>query len=360
MLACVRAALAKVGHMPGVVIGRPRSAMLPRSVGVLWAFATLTCVADPLHDPFDNGVLDKQRWDRRDIGTSQYSFDPSGRCGRGAIVITARTGEGVGECGAKPCQRLELRERQRRNFGDDVWYAFSFRVDGAFPTSAVESRWVLAQWKEETDASPFVAQRFDNGVLHVTVEDNGKRQLIASSRVGPERIAAFHRTVNALGSARTRQLSGQVRGLMSREARKPLETKQWERIDKQLAPDQAADAVQVLREFAFVDEAQRYAGTNRVVIEPGPQPILPDPTGQWVDMRYRIRGDANGQARVEVWANSALVVTATGHIGHKVQAGPTQYFKFGHYRYPQPGTVHLRFDEYRRGSSAAEVTGACP
>ena len=42
-------------------------------------------------------------------------------------------------------------------------------------------RWVIAQWKQEPvspaykDPSPVLAQRFDDGVLHVTVQDEDCR-----------------------------------------------------------------------------------------------------------------------------------------------------------------------------------------
>jgi len=52
-------------------------------------------------------------------------------------------------------------------------------------------------------------------------------------------------------------------------------------------------------------------------------------------------------------------VTVTGNIGDQKHAGPTQYFKFGHYRKAVPGTVEIQFDEFRRGSTAAQVDAAC-
>ena len=327
---------------------------------VLGAFAVITSVADPLHDPFDNRQVDKRLWDQSLIEATQIDFDTLGRCGRGAIVVTARAGEGVKDCDNRLCQRLELREKHRRNFGEDVWYSFSFKVEGDVPTSSVVPHWVLAQWKEETDQSPFVAQRFGNGVFQITVEDNGVRRLIASSRATPAQIDVFHKTVDTLGKKETLNLTNIARELRALEKNTTTETQYQALVNKLLPPNLAAESLNLWREFDFLTDPELYAGPSSVVIEPGPHPILPDPTLGWVDMRYHIRGDTNGGARVQVWANDTLVVTATGSIGHKIHAGPTQYFKFGHYRDVLPGTVRLLFDEFRRGSTEAQVKSACP
>ncbi|MGI9401476.1 MAG: heparin lyase I family protein [Rhizobiaceae bacterium] len=60
---------------------------------------------------------------------------------------------------------LRIANSKRCLFGQEVWYSFSFFVDGEFPEIG-STRWVIGQWKEESGASPFLAQRFDNGVFH--------------------------------------------------------------------------------------------------------------------------------------------------------------------------------------------------
>jgi hypothetical protein len=76
----------------------------------------------------------------------------------------------------------ELRETKAAwpPFGDEGWYAFSMRRDADVP-SIGSANSVIGQWKAPGDDSPFVAQRFDDGVLYVTAEDNGRRRPVAQT-----------------------------------------------------------------------------------------------------------------------------------------------------------------------------------
>ena len=71
-------------------------------------------------------------------------------------------------------------------------YSFRFRMPESIEDTIHSVRWVTAQWKQTTvdesyraefgegwGPSPFLAQRFDNGVLHVTVQDEHCRCLVA-------------------------------------------------------------------------------------------------------------------------------------------------------------------------------------
>ena len=102
-----------------------------------------------------------------------------------------------------------MRFRRRDNFHPvdaGHWYAITFRLAGAggdvIPDCG-SARWINAQWKYDTskaasaaredeflNGSPFLAQRFDNGVLHVTVEDGFCRCLIAKGPGDPDQVAA--------------------------------------------------------------------------------------------------------------------------------------------------------------------------
>ena len=163
-------------------------------------------------------------------------------------------------CGVdEPCQRNELRvaNEHRLPFGAEAWYAFSFRVTGDFPRLDMPgqtARMVLGQWKQTNGESPYLAQRFDNGVFHITVQDGPCRKLIAR------------------------------------------------------APGNTGEMPEGLLGGCHADiEVEPAPGTNP----------LPDPFESWVDMLYRVRGGLDGKGVIEVWANGEFIARATGSIGHE-------------------------------------------
>ncbi|MGI9401475.1 MAG: heparin lyase I family protein [Rhizobiaceae bacterium] len=84
---------------------------------------------------------------------------------------------------------------------------------------------------------------------------------------------------------------------------------------------------------------------------------MPNPTDGWVHMRYQVKGDRAGNGIIRVWANDRLIVEVFGKIGNDVFHGPTQYFKFGHYR--DTGDEFewskIYFDKFRRGQTRSNV-----
>lgn len=201
-------------------------------------------------------------------------------------------------CGVdEPCQRNELRvaNEHRLPFGEESWYAFSFRVSGDFPRLDMPgqtARMVLGQWKQTNGESPYLAQRFDNGVFHITVQDGACRKSIAK------------------------------------------------------APGNTGEMPELLSSQCVADiKVEPPLGTNP----------LPDPYESWVDMVYRVRGGLDGSGIIEVWANGKFIARATGKIGHA--EGDQDYFKFGIYRRCTPGVVVAWFDNFRRGPTRESVTG---
>ena len=84
--------------------------------------------------------------------------------------------------------------------------------------------------------------------------------------------------------------------------------------------------------------------------------------GGWTDFVVRIhssgRKDVDG--RIELYADGALVATATGEFGFPSTDGdPVQYFKVGPYRNNDAlwgqGPAALEYRNLRRGATAAEV-----
>lgn len=274
--------------------------------------------AQSLRDNFDSRTLDKTKWTTKQIRDDQIAFPAEGRCGAG-IEITVRQGDGPVQCDSD-CQRAEVRTSSSSwpTFGDEVWYKFSFRVSGDIAEIG-SRRFVVGQWKGPGDISPMIAQRFDNGIFHITVQDNDSRYVIASAEGDPDATAPGWQVV-------TRQ--------------KPVRA-------------------------AAVD------GNAGMRIVPGQNPILPDPRKGWVDMVYRVKpgrlDNEYGPTRpgeIDVWANGRKIVSVKGNIGATLKkenalalTGP--YFKFGIYRLRQPGTVRLGFDEFSQAPDSGLLAGLC-
>ena len=286
------------------------TASLKLSAAILLAVSVLAlpALAHPevaIVEDFEDEALDEQVWSLYRMGERRHWIDRrEARQGEGALAIRIRGGDFDPVC---HCQISEIREApgRRLNFGDDAWYAFSFRIDGRGPVTG-DQRWQIGGWKQETDGSPFLTQRYDNGVFHITLESGSSRVLVATS-------------------------AGEAKSFFA-QLRK-----------------------NIMDGFAFVSEPSKYDGRDDVSIEYGPDPILPDPRAGWVDMVYRVKGGLAHDGIVEIWANGRFIARATGTIGVFDAQDPTQYFRFGHNRAPMPGTATIRLDRFRRGVSKAAV-----
>ena len=131
-------------------------------------------------EEFDAGPLDERLWSLYRMGERHHWIDTRVvRDGEGALAIRIRGSDLDPAC---QCQISEIREapEQRLHFGQEAWYAFSFRIDGRGPVTG-DQRWQIGGWKQESDGSPFLAQRFDNGIFHVTLESGNSRVLVATS-----------------------------------------------------------------------------------------------------------------------------------------------------------------------------------
>jgi len=257
-------------------------------------------------DDFDADRLNENNWSLVHMPEKRHWIDANlKRAGKGALAIRVKGYDIDKRCN---CQVSEIREANdiRLNFGDDAWYAYSFRIRGRGGDTS-HNRWQLGGWKQETDGSPFISQRFDNGVFHITMESGSSRVLIATAQGKADNF-----------------ISTMAKGLMS--------------------------------QFGYLTEREKYDGKDDITLAYGENPILPNPHKGWVDMIYHIKGGLNGDGILEVFANGRFIVRATGTIGVKEFEGTSQYFRFGHNRAAMPGTATLYFDNYRRGNSRAEIT----
>ncbi len=154
--------------------------------------AAPTAAPPLLVDPFDAPKLESGLWALSQMPQFALWIDRRVKGERdGVLAIRVWPGDSGASC-ALPCQRNEIREAPQYQlpFGTEAWYAFDMMITGDVARRG-SSRWVIGQWKQQNDASPFIAQRYDNGVLHVTVQDNDCRVLVAKSEGDSEAFASL-------------------------------------------------------------------------------------------------------------------------------------------------------------------------
>ncbi len=180
-----------------------RMAGLGLALMLLLAFGGSRELAGParaLVDGFDQAGLSAARWsDRRLLPGAAEVQSQVVRRGAGALAITVYPGHDPLNDGS---DRAELAEADavRLSAGQEVWYGFSMLIAGPIPADG--NRIVIGQWHQEGPGSPFVAQRFRDGIFHITLQDGLCRVRIAwqaggkagrdrGCRVRVERFAAL-------------------------------------------------------------------------------------------------------------------------------------------------------------------------
>ncbi|PZM13715.1 heparin lyase I family protein [Rhizobium tubonense] len=347
-------------------------------------------MAADLNDNFDVKTLNKSKWTEQEILPRQWDFISPGRCGASAIDVVVQAGDNGDKC-EDDCQRAEIRTIKTSwpTFGDEVWYQFSFRINGDVPPTG-SARSVIGQWKGPGDGSPMVAQRFDNGVFHITVQDNEVRRVVAKAEGDPDALVAAQAALRKLNPLDEKVVSG-IRTLQSLDLltkSQPALAQQFFKEDllKTLKPEAPAANSQQLSDtlgiadtavvsqfsaLSFVAEPEKYFGNADITIEPEANRPLPDPRKGWVDMMYRIKpGRTDNEygpqtpGEVDIWANGQKIVSVRGNIGATLKSsaklplsGP--YFKFGTYRLRIPGTFHFQFDEFSQSSAEPGLAKLC-
>lgn len=216
-----------------------------------------------------------------------------------------------GEDTDTPCaQRQELRFQDPRMHPSYLprLYTVRFRMPAEVPDETQSVRWVLAQWKQEPvvqpgpptpgvewGPSPFLAQRFDNGLLHVTVQDEECRCLVAAAA----------------------------------DASNPPLTETPQRC-LSVAPG-PEEGKECKADLTAVYDAN---------------PLLPSPRGAWVTLAYLVRPGRDGTGYVKVYDGERLVVTVTGSIGYEEIEGVPAFvkFKIGQYNNVLPGEHDMDID----------------
>jgi len=330
-------------------------------------------------DDFENTLLDLAKWHTRQVPDDQRQISFSSDAASGNQSITVQVTDGDGGVSCNNCQRAEIRTHGslRPSHHDEFWHAFSFKASGDIPTTG-SIRTVLGQWKAPGDRSPFLAQRFDNGVFHITVQDGDKRRTIVSAEGDPDRLDEFQDLVAEL-AARAPELLHSTRALSELKLFKRT-AKKFDAIQESGFAQSVFHAAEALSkastpktqalfdEFAYVQDIDGYAQKPELSITRHGSKMLPDPKQGWVRMAYRIkagRADNDPQfgprrvGEIDIYANGELVAEVRGDIGYQLLSAPNHddiYFKFGIYRDRLPGTLKFHFDKFAQGASLSDVT----
>ena len=301
-------------------------------------------VADMMEDE-----LVADRWNLKFVRPAERFIVQGEKAAEGekALAVTLRKGDLLWSK-SKHKHEIRIANELRCRFGREMWYSFSFRVEGDYPRAG-STRWVVGQWKEENKASPFLAQRFDNGVFHITVQSNDQREVIAAAPGDydakfPFYSASFRESLKEGPFPETRDdYAGRV-GKFGPDA-----------IDRPAF--RRAIEEQDLDKFPFIADRPDYRRIDGIQATPSDDPVLPDPAEDWVHMRYHVKGGRDGTGLIEVWANGRFIVRVRGKIGSDAFDGPTQYFKFGHYRDIEGafGWSTAYLDRFKRGTKREDV-----
>lgn len=226
--------------------------------------------------------------------------------------------DAAGEEEGKCFQRQELRPQDNKmhEVPEAFEYSIRFRMPRVIEDETNSVRWVTAQWKHEPvskdyedqfgpdwSPSPFLAQRFDDGVLHVTVQDEDCRCRVASAPKPDGSIESWQ--------------DGTVQDCLSTKPNDPEGT----------------------------------ACTSDLKVEYGSNPVLTSPRGRWVEMTYRVQADRSKDAIIEVRQDGRFIVRVTGKIGYALNPKKRSYvkFKFGAYRDYLPHVHEMEIDSVRFG-----------
>jgi hypothetical protein len=348
-----------------------------------------TVSAARMQDGFEKPTLSTKKWFQRDIENYQIDHSSDRRCGKKSIMVTIRADDRDYNCTNKKvkCQRAEARNQVafRHTVFEEEWYGFSFKLVSR--PLYQPKRMVIGQWKQPKDDSPVIAQRFTNGVFHITTEDKEQRIFLASSTGHPvliprlskffsefdlEKEGNFEKFQTLVNLSALEKRSELLRGALNLE--KPLQHEspdissfETEELDKIFDWQNDVD-LKLVRELDFLDDLRKYFGESSVEFDTVGNKLPVPSTGAWVDMVYRFkpgRTDNDGvhaprrKGEIEIFADGDWIGMYTGNFGYPITGKPKSnliYFKFGAYR-DADNEVEFQFlfDEYKQGKTRQDV-----
>lgn len=229
-------------------------------------------------------------------------------------------------------ERAEVWERPklRAPYEKGMWFGFAVKFEEPLPKD--DHRYLIAQWKREIgadaegDFSPFLAFRYNEGRLFVTVETN----LVPGREVTKGKRAQCGKGETAVW---LRPDTNQTRALVAH--------------DRNFGPENGDEFTACTDKITVIDRGNP----------------LPTPDSGWIDFAVYSKPGPEGTGHIELFANGKWVATVKGRIGHNDKGlGEKQYFKFGPYRAGGPGVWALYYDDFRRSPRCADVIKSeiCP
>ncbi|MBD9652901.1 heparin lyase I family protein [Ensifer sp. ENS09] len=224
-------------------------------------------------------------------------------------------------------QEMRLTRTYQYAFERQVDYTIRFRMPEEIGNETDSLRWVIAQWKQEPaqqvvvpaverertindkqqgkkdkwEPSPFLAQRFDDGILHITVQDGDCRCIVASEKKPATWTHGW-------------------------EAGKP-------------PPD---------CRYTYPSALEDRQCASSLILEFNGEPKLTTARGVWTEMKYEVQPGRKGSGgSITVTQDGNLVVKVTGKIGYDdvPDNPPKQKFKIGHYRDIMPTSDTMDIDK---------------
>ncbi|KQX43218.1 hypothetical protein ASE71_09330 [Ensifer sp. Root954] len=223
-------------------------------------------------------------------------------------------------------QEMRLTKTYQYPFEQLVDYTIRFRMPKEVGNETDSLRWVIAQWKQEPaqqvadaaqanavknagqaaepeevwEPSPFLAQRYDDGVLHVTVQDGDCRCIVASEK----KLASW--------------THGWANGKSPPDCR-----------------------------FTFPSVLEDTQCVSSLILEFDGEPKLTTAKDVWTELKYEVRPGRKGSGgSIVLVQDGKLVVKVTGKIGYDdvPDKPPKQKFKIGHYRDIMNSTDYMDID----------------
>ena len=202
-------------------------------------------------------------------------------------------------------QELRFQKNLRQSYYEPHEIGIRFRMPGYIHNRKDSIRWVLAQWKHDRDEdsymekkeNPFLAVRFDDGVLHVTLQDEYCRCTIASA---PHPDPKKNKTV-------------------------------W----KDGKPSRCFSTLKSRPSICTPGYSVKYVDGNG---------ILSEPLGEWVTLRFEL-APAWENGRLVIYDNNRRVAEVTGRFGYVPNPEhATMKLKIGQYRGYQPSEDTMDVD----------------
>lgn len=240
-------------------------------------------------------------------------------------------------CMAQEHSCIQRQELRLTGFSEPAEKAFDYTIRFRMPPEDEigdrlnSIRWVIAQWKEKPlnaryknskpkdwGPSPFLALRFDDGVLHATVQDEECRCLIAAA---PHPLKVLDGWIpDGRGGSRPPVENG----------RPPI----CESVSLDAAPQSECPTPPDL------------------TLEYGQEPYLSSPLGRWTTLRLRVQ--AGDDAEISLQQDGRQIVKVTGRVGYEHVEHPAKpdeatqtQFKIGHYRDYMPFHATMELDSIR-------------